>query len=83
MKKLSIALLLMLTCALLFGCVQDVPPTPAPDTTDDPVESTAPATDPSEPTTPADEETTAGTEEPTEPSPVALYQLVPEKNSLM
>ena len=91
MKKLITALLLILTCALLFGCVQDVP-LPA-DTTDGADETTAPVTDPvteapteetTDGTTEAPtEDTTAEAEVPAEPSPVVLYQLAPEANSLM
>lgn len=94
MKKLLIALLLVLSCVLLFACVQSGPVT---DTTAPSDESTPNATDaPTEAPTdtpteaPTDEVTDEPTEEATteevtepEPDPVVLYQLVPEKNSLM
>ena len=94
MKKLLIALLLVLSCVLLFACVQSGPVT---DTTAPSDESTPGATDaPTEAPTdtpteaPTDEVTDEPTEEATteevtepEPDPVVLYQLVPEKNSLM
>ena len=89
MKKCLIVLLLLLTCALLFACVQTVPSETTPPTAD---ETTPAVTDPTDtPTNPVEEETTPAAEEttpadtdvPTEPSPVALYQLAPEKNSLM
>lgn len=93
MKKLLIALLLVLSCVLLFACVQSGPVT---DTTAPSDESTPGATDtpteaPSDTPTEAptdeatDEPTEEATEEVTEPEtePVVLYQLVPEKNSLM
>ena len=90
MKNLLIALLLALSCVLLFACVQDGPAT---DTTAQNEEATPSPTDtPTEPEDPATEAPTgaptevtteAPTEAPTEPSPVVLYQLAPEKNSLM
>ena len=86
MKKLLIVLLALMTCALLFACVKEAPDT---DTTAPSEEGTpAPTETPTEtPTEPDAEETTEAaeetTEEVTEPSPVVLYQLVPEKNSLM
>ena len=94
MKKLLIALLLVLSCVLLFACVQSGPVT---DTTAPSEEGTPGATDaPTEAPTdtpteaPTDEVTDEPTEEATteevtepEPDPVVLYQLVPEKNSLM
>ncbi len=90
MKKFLAVLLLMLACALLFGCVQEVPHEPATDTTPSVDESHPPVTDPpetmpntEEETQPATEEATTKDEEPTEPAAVALYQLAPEKNSLM
>ena len=94
MKKLLIALLMMLMCSLLFACVQDEPHGPTTNTathTDDthPAETEPSATEPSEALTDeeetpsAAEETTEGITEPAEPSPVVLYQLAPEKNSLM
>ena len=94
MKKLLIALLLVLSCVLLFACVQSGPVTDTtapsdestPGATDTPTE--APTDTPTEaPTDEATDEPTeeATTEEVTEPEtePVVLYQLVPEKNSLM
>ena len=93
MKKLLIALLLVLSCVLLFACVQSGPVTDTtapseegtPNATDAPTE--APTDTPTEaPTDEAtDEPTEEATEEVTEPEtePVVLYQLVPEKNSLM
>ena len=94
MKKLLIALLLVLSCVLLFACVQDDPATdttaPSEDGTNAPTDAPteAPADTPTE--APTDEVTDqpteeATTEEVTEPEtePVVLYQLVPEKNSLM
>ena len=93
MKKLLIALLLVLTCTLLFACTKDTPTTPetgAANGTDgtQPSATEPPATEPSDQTTdaetaPSPEETTAAETETAEPTPVALYQLVPEKNSLM
>ena len=98
MKKLLIALLLVLSCVLLFACVQDDPatdttapsdgatdaPTDAPTDTPTDTPSEAPTEPDAEETTPeVSEDTTAEAEVPTEPSPVVLYQLVPEKNSLM
>ena len=88
MKKLLIVLLALMTCALLFACVKEAPDT---DTTAPSEEGTpAPTETPTEtPTEPDAEETTEAAEETTEevtepePSPVVLYQLVPEKNSLM
>ena len=93
MKKLLIALLLVLSCVLLFACVQSGPVTDTtapseegtPNATDAPTE--APTDTPTE--APTDEATDEPTEEATEevtepePDPVVLYQLVPEKNSLM
>ena len=82
MKKWMVPLLLLLTCALLFACAPTVPPVaettaPAEDTpTEAPSDTEAEATTPSE-------ETTAKVDEPAEPSPAVLYQLAPEKNSLM
>ncbi len=66
-------------------------PTETDPTETDPAETNPVETDPvetitdaeSEATTPAVEETTEAPEEPTEPAAVALYQLAPEKNSLM
>ena len=90
MKKLFVAFLLVLTCALLFACTQDKPQesTTTPETPSD--ETQTPTTDPSETVsdTEAEEATTAAeetTEEVTVPAPTAvvLYQLAPEKNSLM
>ena len=93
MKKLLIALLLVLSCVLLFACVQDGPSTdtdaPSDGVTDAPTD--APTDTPTEaPTEPDAEVSEPATEAPTEdsteapePSPVVLYQLVPEKNSLM
>jgi len=137
MKKLLPALLLVLMCALLFACAQDLPQEPTTDATTlaeetlpqetQPSETVAPETKPAETkpaetvaaetnpaetviaetepvetapaetestetttdeevdeTTPTVEEaTTEAVEEPVEPSAVALYQLAPEKNSLM
>lgn len=93
MKKLLIALLLVLTCTLLFACTKDTPTTPETGTANgtdgtQPSATEPPATEPSDQTTdaetvPSPEETTAAETETAEPTPVALYQLVPEKNSLM
>ena len=88
MKKLLIVLLALMTCVLLFACVKEAPDT---DTTAPSEEGTpAPTETPTEtPTEPDAEETTEAAEETTEevtepePDPVVLYQLVPEKNSLM
>jgi hypothetical protein len=101
MKKLLLALMLVLTCMLLFACTTDTPQEPATGTTP-PQNGTQPsatepsatepsATEPSETaadtkteeTVPSVEETTEAVTAPVEPSPVALYQLAPEKNSLM
>ena len=89
MKKLLIALLLVLTCVLLFACVQDKPHEPTTDTASRTEETPTAKEEPTEsPTDTEVEETTPSaetTEEVTEPAPtaVALYQLAPEKNSLM
>ena len=94
MKKILVALLAILMCALLFACVQDEPHEPTTDTaphTDAtrPSATESSATEPSETATdepetlPATEEATTEAEVPTEPAAVALYQLAPEKNSLM
>ncbi len=93
MKKLLIALLLVLTCTLLFACTKDTPTTPETGTADgtdgtQPSATEPSATEPSDQTTdaetvPSPEETTAAETETEEPSVVALYQLAPEKNSLM
>ncbi|MBQ9151606.1 MAG: hypothetical protein IJX72_05090, partial [Clostridia bacterium] len=91
MKKLAIALLLILTCVLLFACTPDEPQTPATNTTaltdempseTDPSETTAEAETEETAATSA-EETTEAVTEPVEPAAVTLYQLAPEKNSLM
>ena len=98
MKKLFIALLAILLCALLFACAKtpsDEPTTdstpstevtqspegetPTEASTDPDVQETTPAVT----ETPTEEPTEAPTEEPVQPSAVALYQLAPEKNSLM
>ena len=89
MKRVFSALLLLSMCVSLFACTQNTPPP----SVDDPTDATtdAPSTPPTqesteytteEATTPGQEETT---DEPTPPapSPVTLYQLAPEKNSLM
>lgn len=98
MKKCILALLLLLTCALLFACAPDESAKTAPDTTADTTETQSPETESSEPATDAETETETdatateeatepatepATEEATEPSAVALYQLAPEQNSLM
>lgn len=113
MKKLLIALLPILMCALLFACTQQEPLESSTDSMDtatqtgetqisesEPVETNDPETIPSETgtsesaevtnltetevsTPPVEEATTEALEEPTEPAAVALYQLAPEKNSLM
>ena len=86
MKKLLIALLLVLSCVLLFACVQDDPATdttaPSDGVTDAPTDTPteAPTDTPTEaPTDEAtDEPTEEATEEVTEPEtePVVLYQLL-------
>ncbi len=98
MKKIIVALLLVLTCVLLFACTPDEPQEPTTDNTTTQASETQPpeetseaesaevttdADAESEETTPAVEETTAEVTEPVETSPVALYQLAPEPNSLM
>lgn len=92
MKKLYTALLLLLTCALLFACVQDVPSEPDTDPSTATDETQPDETEPSDTTpdteteeiTSADEDTTAEDTEPEpETTPVTLYQLAPEQNSLM
>ena len=93
MKKLLIALLLVLSCALLFACVQNDPTgdttAPSEEKTDNATggATDAPTNTPTEaPTEPDAEVSEPATEAPTEapePSPVKLYQLAPEKNSLM
>ena len=93
MKKLLIALLLILSCTILFACTQDKPQENTTDTTTQanqtqPSATEPSATEPAEQTTVAEtipdvEETTVAVTEPVEPSAVTLYQLAPEKNSLM
>ncbi len=91
MKKRLIALLLLLTCLLLFACTQEKNHEPTTDATaytdlptEPPTEAEGTETASSvEEITSSAEETTGETEEPTETSAVALYQLAPEKNSLM
>ncbi|MBQ9780274.1 MAG: hypothetical protein IJW00_04950 [Clostridia bacterium] len=93
MKKLLIALLLVLSCALLFACVQNDPTgdttAPSEEKTDNTTggATDAPTNTPTEaPTEPDADVSEPATEAPTEapePSPVKLYQLAPEKNSLM
>ncbi len=92
MKKLLTALLLVLMCALLFACTPDEPHEPTTDTATHTDETHPAETDPSETTTNKETEETTAVEEATEevtepvepaPTPVALYQLAPEKNSLM
>ena len=83
MKKWMLALMIALSCVLLFACTANEP---APETTVSTDEPSSPETNPDE--TPTDLPTEDTTEEATEPSepetfPVALYQLAPEKNSLM
>lgn len=86
MKKVLSMLLLALMCASLFACTPDQPieqGTQAPQT--DPTDATTDATTDAsteEATTPGQEETTDEPEPPA-PQPVALYQLAPEKNSLL
>ena len=85
MKKWTTALLLLLACALLFACTPTTPPstdtTAAPET-DAPTDAEESTTAPDAEDTTA-EDTTAEAETPVEPSPVVLYQLAPEANSLM
>ncbi len=97
MKKLLIAFLLLLMCALLFACTQADLHEPTTGTVAHTDETQSSETDPTE--TELSEETadevteeattveepTEEVTEPTEPEPtaVALYQLAPEKNSLM
>ena len=98
MKKIVIAILLILTCAMLFACTPDEPDMPITDTSaeasetlppDESVEVTSdeateePTVEATEESTPAIEETTEEVTEPAETSPVTLYQLAPECNSLM
>ena len=96
MKKITLALMLLLTCVLLFACTTDTPQESATGTTPPQNETNPTATEPpavetaetmadtkAEETLPSGEETTEAVTEPVEPSPVALYQLAPEKNSLM
>lgn len=87
MKKLLITLLLFSMCASLFACTQTEPqgtPTDTEPVTDTPQATTDPATTEPEPeeSAPETEDTTEEVTEP-KPNPVALYQLAPEKNSLM
>lgn len=84
MKKVLSLLLLAIMCLPLFACTPDQPSTPT-DTDVPTEETTVSQTDEvttQETTTPEQEVTT---EEPTTPtpSPVTLYQLAPEKNSLL
>ena len=94
MKKLVIALMMLMMCTLLFACTQDEPTKTPADTTypkDDVTstdthspEATVGATE--EETTPSVEETTTETVEEIPlpvPSAGTLYQLAPEPNSLM
>ena len=96
MKKLLLALMLVLTCVLLFACTTNTPQEPVTGTNPPQNETQPTATEPSatepaetqadtktEETEPSVEETTEAVTEPVEPSPVVLYQLAPEKNSLM
>ena len=82
MKKVLSILLLLLLCASLFACTTDKPSeqdTQAEQT--DPGETTTEEATKEE-TTPGQEETTDAPEPPA-PSPVKLYQLAPEKNSML
>ena len=90
MKKLSLILLALLMCLSLFACTQNPPSDNETDTepsseqtsaqTESPTQTeTEPETD--APTT--SEQTTQEIPEPEPLDPVALYQLAPEKNSLM
>lgn len=85
MKKVLSVLLLLVMCASLFACTPETPSeqdtTDAPDTQTDSADVTTEA-DTQEVATPGQEETTAEPEPPAS-SPVALYQLAPEKNSLL
>lgn len=96
MKKILLALMLVLTCVLLFACTTNTPQEPVTGTNPPQNETQPTATEPSatepaetqadtkaEETEPSVEETTEAVTEPVEPSPVVLYQLAPEKNSLM
>ncbi len=92
MKKAMSVLLLLLMCASIFACTQTTPPENSTDT-ENPTEQTQPlGSEPAqtEPETegkteeaPSDEQTTEEIPEPEQPSPVALYQLAPERDSLM
>lgn len=84
MKKVLAALLLVLMCAPLFACTQ----APLPEGSTD----TEPHTDQAQPSesdsveneqSPSDEQTTEQPPEQEQPSPVALYQLAPERDSLL
>ena len=88
MKKLLLALMLVLTCVLLFACTTNTPQEPATGTNPPQNETQPTATEPSatepaetqadtkaEETEPSVEDTTEAVTEPVEPSPVVLYQL--------
>ena len=91
MKRILTAFLAILMCALMFACTPtDTTPTDttaSPDT-GAPTDTEAPTAAPTEPeeTTAentTEEATTEATEPEPEPSPVVLYQLAPEANSLL
>lgn len=90
MKKALSVLLLLLMCASAFACTPTTPPESSTDT-ENPAGQTQPSgSDPAQTEaeakteqSPSDEQTTEQPPEPEQPSPVALYQLAPEKNSLM
>ena len=79
MKKLATALLLIPMCTFMFACTQSKSPISDTDTADT-VNHTSPV-DSALSDTSAEE--TAPETTPEEAAPVALYQLVPERNSLM
>ncbi len=80
MKKILSVLLLLMMCASLFACTPETPSEQDTQQTDPGETTTEEAT--KEETAPGQEETTDAPEPPA-PSPVKLYQLAPEKNSLL
>ena len=90
MKKLSVILLALLMCMSLFACTQNPPSDNETDTEPSGEQTSAQTESPTqtETETPTDtpttsEQTTQEIPEPEPLEPVALYQLAPEKNSLM
>ena len=84
MKKTLAVLLLALMCVQLFACTQNgSQDTTTPAETSDPLESETTVPDTEEPTEEQPTETETEPEPEPQPAAVALYQLAPDKNSLM